>query len=93
MLRDALWQAAQTACLGPTRENRAVLPGTDARPADVLIPHWTDGRTTALDVTVINPLQQRLVRQAATTPSHAFTTAYNRKMDQSGVYSSRISTC
>ena len=32
----------------------------------------------------INPLQQRLVRQAATTPGHALTTAYNRKMDQSG---------
>ena len=56
-----------------------MLPGTDARPADVLIPHWTGGRTTALDVTVINP-----VRQAATTPGHALTTAYNRKMDQSG---------
>jgi len=33
---------------------------------------------------VINPLQQRLVRQAAATPGHSLTTAYNRKMDQSG---------
>ena len=77
-LRYVLWQAAQTGCLGPTREDRALLPGTDARPADVLIPHWIGGRTTALDVTVINPLQQRLVRQAAATPGHALTTAFNR---------------
>ena len=83
-LRDALWQAAQSACLGPTREDRALLPGTEARPADVLIPKWTSGRDTALDITVINPLQQRLVRQAATTPGHALTVAFNRKMVQSG---------
>jgi hypothetical protein len=83
-LRDAVYHTAQTACLGPTREDRALLPGTEARPADVLIPHWTGGRDTALDLTVINPLQERLVRQAAITPGHALTTAYNRKMDQSG---------
>jgi hypothetical protein len=55
-----------------------LLPDTEARPADVLIPHWTGGRDTALDLTVINPLQERLVRQAATTPGHALITAYNR---------------
>jgi hypothetical protein len=48
-----------------------LLPGTEAIPADVLIPHWTGGRDTALDHTVINPLQERLVRQAATTPGHS----------------------
>ena len=37
-----------------------------------------------MDVTVINPLQQRLIRQAATSPGHALNIAYNRKMDQSG---------
>ena len=33
---------------------------------------------------MINPLQARLVRQAATTAGHALTTAYNRKMTQAG---------
>ena len=37
-------------------------PGTDdAKPADVFILHWTHGKDTALDVTVVNPLQE-LVR-------------------------------
>ena len=83
-LRDALHAVTQTACLGATREDRALLPGTEARPADVLIPHWTGGRDTALDITVINPLQARLVGQAATTAGYALTTAYNRKMTQAG---------
>ena len=73
-----------SAALAPSREDRALLPGTDARPADVMIPHWTGGRDTALDVTVINPLQSSLVAQAATTPGHALTVAYNRKMTDTG---------
>ena len=44
-LRDALFAVTQTACLGATREGRALLPDTQARPADVLIPHWTGGGT------------------------------------------------
>ena len=83
-LRDALFHTAQQGCLGPTREDRALLPGSEARPADVLIPHWTGGRDTALDVTVVNPLQEKLVRQSSITPGHALTTAYNRKMAQAG---------
>ena len=68
----------------PTREDRALLPGTDARPADVLIPRWTHGKDTALDVTVVNPLKAQLVAQAATTAGHALTHAYNRKMAGAG---------
>ncbi len=48
-----------------TREERSLLPDTQARPGDVLIPHWTGGRDTALDMTVINPLQTGFVVQAA----------------------------
>ena len=70
--------------MGATREERDLLPGTTARPGDVFIPHWTAGRGTALDITVINPLQSSLVAQAAITPGHALTTAYNRKMTQAG---------
>ena len=52
-------------------KERALIPGTDARPADLLLPSWTAGRDTALDVTVVSPLQVALVRQAAQTPGHA----------------------
>jgi len=83
-LRDALFASTQTACLGATREERDLLPGTEARPGDVFIPNWTGGRGTALDITVINPLQSSQVAQAAITPGHALTTAYNRKMAQAG---------
>ena len=83
-LRDALYAATQAACLGATREDRSLLPGTEARPADVMIPNWTCGKDTALDVTVVNPLQTRLVEQAANTAGHALVTAYNRKMNQAG---------
>ena len=67
-MSDALYNIASQACLGPTREDRALIPGSEARPADVLILNWTHGKDTALDVTVVNPLQVALVNQAATTP-------------------------
>merc|ERR1719427_2229477 len=83
-LRDHLYQTAVSAALAPTKEDRALLPGTDARPADVFIPRWTHGKDTALDVTVVNPLQAALVAQAATTAGHALTYAYNRKRTGTG---------
>ena len=83
-LRDTLYHTAVSAALAPTREDRALLPGTDARPADVLIPRWTHGKDTALDVTVVNPLQAALVAQAAKTAGHALTYAYKKKMTGAG---------
>ena len=47
--------------LGPIREPDDLLPGSDGRPADILITIWTEGRDTALDVTVVNLLQQALL--------------------------------
>ena len=55
-LRDTLYHTAVSASLGPTREDRALIPGTEARPADVLIPNWCAGKDAAMDVTVVNPL-------------------------------------
>ena len=68
ILRDALYAAAQSAALGPSKEGWFLLPGTDRRPADVLIPHWAGGKDAALDVTVINPLQVATVAEAAVSP-------------------------
>ena len=50
ILRDALHATAQTASLGGTKEDRDLLPGSEARPVDVLIPNCTWGR--ALDIHV-----------------------------------------
>ena len=59
-LRDSLFSTAQAAGLAPKKEVRALLPGTDLRPADILIPRWTAGRDTALNVTVIHLFQLEL---------------------------------
>ena len=79
-LRDALYNTAVQACLGPTREERALIPGSDAKPADVLIPNWSGGKDTAMDITVVNPLQTAFVNGAATTPGHALIRRYAEKM-------------
>ena len=73
-------QTAVSAALGPTREGRFLLPGSNRKPADVLIPHWTSGKDTAYDVTVINSLQTLTLFGKATTPGHALKVAYERKI-------------
>ena len=57
---------AAAAVLNPMKEGRFIFPGNDRRPADIFLPNWAEGR----DVTVINPLQQATVVEAATTPGH-----------------------
>ena len=70
--------------LGPSREDRALIPGSDNRPADLLIPHWSDGKDTAMCVTVVNTLQAAHIRGAANTPGHALNRRYVGKMNKHG---------
>ena len=74
---------AQSAVLGPSKEAQAhfLLPGSDKRPADVLIPHWVGSKDAALGVTVIKPLQ---VAQAAVTHRSTQSLAYSRKVISHG---------
>ena len=78
-LRDAIYQVAASSNLAPRKEENALLPGTSARPADVLIPSWTGGRDTALDVTVVSPLLTERVDLSITTPGHTLKVAFNDK--------------
>ena len=78
-LRDAIYSVAASSNLAPRKEENALLPGTNARPADVLIPHWTGGRDTALDVTVVSPLLADRLDSSITTPGHTLTVAFNDK--------------
>ena len=80
-LRDALYETAGSAGLGPVREGRFLLPGTDRRPADILLPHWTGGKDAALDVTIVTPLQAATMPGAANTAGHALDYAYGRKVN------------
>ena len=74
-----IYQVAASSNLAPRKEENALLPGTSARPADVLIPSWTGGRDTALDVTVVSPLLTERVDLAITSPGHTLVTAFNDK--------------
>ena len=83
--RDALFQAAQQAGLGPSKEPDGLLPGSDDRPADLLIPFWTSGQDTAIDFTVVNPLQAALVVKTAEEGGSAVAHAHNIKLRKYGV--------
>ena len=76
-------KTALSAALGPTKEGRFLLPGEGGKPADLFIPRWAGGKDAALDVTIVNPLQDALVQQAANTPGHALSVAHKRKLDKS----------
>jgi hypothetical protein len=79
-IRDAIYQAGQQAHLGPLKEPDGLLPGSDDRPADVLLPYWTKGRDTALDVTVVNALQSQLLHRVAADGESAVAHAHNGKL-------------
>ena len=70
-LRDVIHNTAAAAALNPVKEGQHLLQGNNRRPADIYIRGWSAGRDAALDVTVINPLQEATVQGAAETPGHA----------------------
>ena len=78
-LRDALFSAASSAALAPRKELPNLVAGSQSRPADIFLPVWTNGRGAALDVTVVCPLQKKLVARAAVNPGHALTYGRERK--------------
>ena len=80
LLRDAIFDVASAAALSPVKEGRFLLPGADRRPADIFIRGWAGGQDAALDVTVINPLQDLTRAGAAASPGHAADVAFQRKM-------------
>ena len=49
-----MFETAKQAALSPAKEERALLPGSEGKPADIYIPGWVSGRDAALDVTVVS---------------------------------------
>ena len=80
MIRDVLYEAAASADLGPSREEPHLLPGTAARPGDVIIRRWHNGQDVAIDVTVASPLSPTYVAGAAAEAGKTLAKAYDRKM-------------
>ena len=66
--------------VSPLREERALLPTSDSRPADILVPHWgPGGKDLAIDVTIVNSVRLDLVSRSAIDPGLGLTTAFNNK--------------
>ena len=80
LLRDVLFETVASADLGPIKEEKYLLPGTIARPGDVTIRRWSNGKDGAIDVTVTSPLCPSNVVEAAAEAGAALAKAYNRKM-------------
>ena len=79
-IRDVIFAAAQSASLSPSREAAHLVADSAARPADVLLPNWSQGRSAALDVHVISPLQASLVAKAAYSAGQALRDGVDRKL-------------
>ncbi len=62
-LRDCLFRFLQLAKLSPSLEKGASF-GDASRPADILVPHWSLGKSAALDLTVVSPLTSRNLSEA-----------------------------
>ena len=56
-----------------------MLPGTSARPGDVMIRRWSDGKDAAIDVTVTSPLAKSNVAGAAAKAGASLAKACLRK--------------
>ena len=83
-LRNALYMTARQAALNPTREELALIPGRGEKPADVLIPTWTNGLATALDVTVASSLTQPRLSASARVQGSTAEQAHNGKLSKHG---------
>ena len=60
------------------KEEKHLLPGSQARPGDVMIRRWSDGKDAALDVTVTSPLASSNLAAAIARPG--------RTLDMLGQY-------
>uniref|UniRef100_A0A1X7VSP7 Uncharacterized protein n=1 Tax=Amphimedon queenslandica TaxID=400682 RepID=A0A1X7VSP7_AMPQE len=65
--------------LSPWKEVSSLVPESSARSADIFIPSWSLGCPAALDVTVVSPVQQQTLSQAASEHRYALLVAEERK--------------
>ena len=86
-IRDVVFLAAQSAALAPSKETPNLLAGSAERPVDVLLPNWCQGKSAALDIHVISPLQPATVAEAAYNQGYALDVGVRRKL------TSNLSTC
>ena len=64
-IRDAIAAAAASASMQPRVEAEGLVRGNKERPGDITLPGYPRGTDSALDVTVVNPLQHKYQAQSA----------------------------
>ncbi len=77
-LRNCVAGYCRRALLNPILEAGAGF-GDQTRPADILVPSWNLGKDAALDVTVVNPLNNTNIEGAITAPGSVTAGASNKK--------------
>jgi hypothetical protein len=83
-IRNLLFLLASQALLSPKKEVAGLIPCTKKRPGDIVIPRWHDGRTAAIDVTIISPLQQPFLLDTARAGGFASKIAEDAKVQKHG---------
>lgn len=78
--RDIIFGVCQEALLGPTMEQKHLIPDTNAKPGDIFLPGWLNGQDVAMDVSVTSPLQQSLVHKSAVSAGTAAEVRYKSKI-------------
>ena len=61
-VRDVFAQTARGAGLSPRVEAKKIMEDGQERLADVLLPGWPDGQTSAYNVTIISPFQVKYLQ-------------------------------
>ena len=79
ILRDVIFTTCRTAALSPRKEVPSLIPGSAARPADVFLPVWSQGKPAAIDVSVISSLQCLTVSEASCEQGYALSYGERRK--------------
>ena len=69
----------QKFCVDPVAVFQTLLTGTIARPGDVTIRRWMNGKDGAIDVTVTSPLSRSNVAGAAAEAGASLAKACQRK--------------
>jgi hypothetical protein len=72
-VRDVILKSCQMAGWSPGSETPGLIANSDERPADIFIPHHTNGKSCAADIAVTHALQPSSITYAAREASGAAT--------------------
>ena len=76
---NVIFEVARSVNLAPRKEEGALIPSYNSKPANVLIPNFA-GKPLALDVTIVNPLTPVRLTSSASNPGQTLITAFNNKV-------------